>query len=113
MYVHAFGNVDYAEKLALTAGVYSNEVSGHGHRHDYYDSQTPYGPIMKFRHLNVMNKFQIDFTIMSVDTTENTMVVPTQTSSKLKSICGSGFTITLSVTVSRQPLALSMISCTL
>ena len=72
VYVNSNGNVDFAEKLALTAGVYSNEVSGHGHRYDYYDSQTPYGPIMKFRHLNVMNKFQIDFTIMSVDTTANT-----------------------------------------
>ena len=72
VYVNSNGNVDFAEKLALTAGVYSNEVSSHGHRHDYYDSQTPYGPIMKFRHLNGMNKFQIDFTIMSVDTTENT-----------------------------------------
>ena len=72
VYVNSNGNVDFAEKLALTAGVYSNEVSGHGHRYDYYDSQTPYGPIMKFRHLNGMNKFQIDFTIMSVDTTAST-----------------------------------------
>jgi hypothetical protein len=57
LYVNPEGNVDFIERFDITAGVYSNEVSSHGHRYDYYDSQTPYGPIMKFRHLNDIHKF--------------------------------------------------------
>lgn len=63
------GNASWKDRFERAAGVTANEVSVHDHRGNFSSATDVYVPLMSFRHLNSMRKFQIEFSLMAADAT--------------------------------------------
>ena len=65
--VSSTGVFNLINRFDTASGMTANEISIHDHRTAVMTNFKEYIPLMKFKHRNSANKFQIEFSVMSVD----------------------------------------------